>query len=224
MTASGTIAVFRSTAVAHLAVTHEVGIGYLQTVVDVPVARVDLILEPCLCSDCTDVVVIAELIPFAHFAVGIIEVVLQYFRISGEVALREVVDIAPEFSAEEVADSLEVMTVGIIEAQASLKRHYIVDTVVNVRIEHPRSEVAVAVLENVTALADHLGIAVEIRAVELIGPVDCVPVDLTQTFIVLPEIAIVEIIVLIVCPERRIFGSFFLIHIIAAPGIGGIII
>ena len=67
-----------------------------------------------------DVVVVSELVALIDAAVGIVEVVLENDAVVGEVALGEIVDISPEFAAEEVADSLVVMSVSIVERYARL--------------------------------------------------------------------------------------------------------
>ena len=137
MAFAGSVAVFRSAAVAHLAETHEVGVGEFKTVVHIPVACVDLVLEPSLCSNGTDVVVISEFVALFHLAVRIVEVVLENLGVSGEVALREVVDVSPEFSAEEVADCLVIVRVAVVEADSALEGHEVIDPVVDVGVEHP---------------------------------------------------------------------------------------
>ncbi len=82
-------------------------------------------------------VVIAELVALLDTPVRVVEVVLEYFGIAREITLREVVDVSPEFPPEKVADGLEIVSVRIIEANAPLKGHEVIDAVVYIGVEHP---------------------------------------------------------------------------------------
>ena len=130
-----------SAAVAHHAVTPEIGIRELGRVVHVPVPSHDLVLQPCAGIDVAYVVVVSELVSFVDLAVWIVEVVLHYVHVSREITFREVVDVTPVLASEKIADGLVVVSVGEVDADASLECEDIAQTVIQIRIEHIGVEV-----------------------------------------------------------------------------------
>ena len=77
-----------------------------------------------------DEVVVAEYIAVLYLAVGVVEVVLQNVGIVRIVTFAELVDVEPEFSAEQVAYCLVVMCACHIGGDTCLEVHVAVQTVV----------------------------------------------------------------------------------------------
>ncbi len=112
--------------------THEVSETDLKTIVHVPVGGCDLVLQPCAGIDTADIIVITEHIAFIYLAVGIAHVILQDIGISCEVTFREVVDVTPELTSEQITHCLVIVTVAVVHAETTLKRHVVVDAVVEI--------------------------------------------------------------------------------------------
>ncbi len=78
-----------------------------------------------------------------------------------------------------------------------------------------------AVLQNVARLAYEFRIAVVVGAVEEVGAVDGIPVDLAHALVALPKMAVILVVCLISVPKRVVLPVF---KIVAAPRIGRIVV
>lgn len=84
------------------------------------------------------------------------------------------------------------------------------------------------VLKDVGGMAYERGVSVESIMVEEVGLIDIIPVDLTESLVVLPETGIIIVIVeiLLIDGSERAVGKGTLgrVNVIVAPGVVGIII
>ena len=105
------------TTVTHKTFALELRVIESQSIVNVEVAGVPVIIDECRCLYNMQVVVVTENITFAHHAVGVVEVVLYDDGVVAEITLGKLVDVYPLITAQQVVDRL------VVHAFAVFTRH-----------------------------------------------------------------------------------------------------
>ncbi len=163
--------------------------------------KCERILQPGICLEVVEIIEIAELVALMHHAVGIVQIILQQVGRKGDLTVAERVDVDPELTTEQVADSLVVYAACIVQTYTCLQCEHRGQLSVQIGVEHRVELIGMTVLKDIArAFLLSFGQCLVLNIVQVVDVVKVIPVDLTERRIVLPQIG-VEIILLLIVLE-----------------------